>query len=130
MRILHTMIRIGNLDRSIDFYTTILGMRLFRREEFPDGKFTIAFVGYGSETSDAAIELTYNWGIEKYDLGAGFGHIAIEVPDAYAACEEARLKGATIIREAGPMKHGTAVIAFLKDPDGYMIEIIESRGVG
>jgi lactoylglutathione lyase len=128
MRILHTMIRSGNLDRSIDFYTNILGMKLLRRTDYPDGKFTLAFVGYGEEASTTVIELTYNWGVESYSLGDGFGHIAIEVSDARAACDEVRRKGGSVIREAGPMKHGTSVIAFLCDPDGYKIELIERKG--
>lgn len=124
MRLLHTMIRTGNLDRSIEFYTSVLGMRLLRRKDYPEGKFTLAFVGYGDESGHAVIELTYNWGIENYDLGTGFGHIAIEVDDAYKATEEIRKHGGKIIREAGPMKHGTTVIAFVSDPDGYKIELI------
>ncbi|MEY4591751.1 MAG: lactoylglutathione lyase [Pseudomonadota bacterium] len=127
MRILHTMIRTGNLDRSIDFYTKVLGMKLLRRHDYPEGKFTLAFVGYGDEASTAVIELTYNWGVESYELGDGFGHIAIEVEDAYAACDEARKIGGNVIREAGTMKHGTTVIAFLADPDGYKIELIQKK---
>lgn len=124
MRILHTMIRSGNLDRSIDFYTNVLGMKLLRRHDYPEGKFTLAFVGYGDERDHAVIELTYNWGVEHYDLGSGFGHIAIEVDDAYAACDEIKRRGGTVVREAGPMKGGTTVIAFAADPDGYKIELI------
>jgi len=127
MRLLHTMIRTGNLDRSIDFYTKVLGMKLLRRKDFPEGKFTLAFVGYGDESEHTAIELTYNWDVESYDLGSGFGHLAIEVEDAYASCEQVKLNGGTVIREAGPMKHGTTVIAFLSDPDGYKIELIEKK---
>jgi lactoylglutathione lyase len=127
MRILHTMIRTGNLERSIEFYTDVLGMRLLRRKDYPEGKFTLAFVGYGDESAEAVIELTYNYGVEAYDLGAGFGHIAIEVGDARAAVEEVRRKGGKVVREAGPMKHGTTVIAFVTDPDGYKIELIEKR---
>lgn len=127
MRILHTMIRTGNLDRSIDFYTKVLGMKLLRRHDYPEGKFTLAFVGYGDESSTAVIELTYNWEVENYDLGNGFGHVAIEVEDAYAACDEARKNGGNVVREAGPMKHGTTVIAFLSDPDGYKIELIQKK---
>lgn len=127
MRILHTMIRTGNLERSIAFYTQVLGMKLLRQNDYPDGKFTLAFVGYGDESSQAVIELTYNWGTEHYDLGNGFGHIAIEVPDAHIACEEARKNGGNVIREAGPMKHGTTIIAFLSDPDGYKIELIQRK---
>jgi lactoylglutathione lyase len=127
MRILHTMIRTGNLDRSIEFYTKVLGMRLLRRNDYPEGKFTLAFVGYGDESASAVIELTYNWGVDSYALGDGFGHVAIEVADARAACDEARRNGGTVIREAGPMQHGTTVIAFLSDPDGYKIELIEKK---
>lgn len=127
MRLLHTMIRTGNLDRSIEFYTKVLGMKLLRRIDYPDGKFTLAFVGYGDEASSAVIELTYNWGVESYVLGEGFGHIAIEVQDAAATCDEVRRNGGTVIREAGPMKHGTTVIAFLTDPDGYKIELIQMK---
>ena len=127
MRILHTMIRTGNLDRSIDFYTHVLGLKLLRRHDYPDGKFTLAFVGYDDETQEAVIELTYNWGVEAYDLGNGFGHVAIEVTDAYAACVEAKKNGGQVIREAGPMQHGHTIIAFLSDPDGYKIELIEKK---
>jgi len=127
MRILHTMIRSGNLDRSIDFYTNVLGMKLLRRKDYPEGKFTLAFVGYGDESEQAAIELTYNWGTERYDMGSGFGHVAIEVDDAYAACDEIKRRGGTVTREAGPMKGGTTVIAFVRDPDGYAIELIEKK---
>lgn len=127
MRILHTMIRTGNLERSIEFYTNVLGMSLLRRHDYPEGKFTLAFVGYGEEINQSVIELTYNWGVDSYELGAAFGHIAIEVEDAKATCEQVRVKGGTVIREAGPMKHGTTVIAFLSDPDGYKIELIEKR---
>ncbi len=127
MKILHTMIRTGNLDRSINFYTNLLGMKLLRRKDYPEGKFTLAFVGYGDEASNAVIELTYNWGVESYSLGDGYGHIAIEVDDARAACEAVRKNGGIVTREAGPMKHGTTVIAFLSDPDGYKIELIEKK---
>ncbi len=127
MRLLHTMIRTGNLDRSIEFYTKALGMKLLRRNDYPEGKFTLAFVGYGDEASTAVIELTYNWGVENYSLGDGFGHIAIEVDDARAACAAVRENGGNVVREAGPMKHGTTVIAFLSDPDGYKIELIEKK---
>lgn len=125
MRILHTMIRVGNLERSIGFYTEILGMKLLRQEDFPEGKFTLAFLGYGSEAESAVIELTYNYGVESYEMGTAFGHIAIGVPDAYKACEEVKRRGGTVIREAGPMKHGSTVIAFVQDPDGYKIELIQ-----
>ena len=128
MRILHTMLRVGNLDASIRFYTEVLGMRLLRKSDFPDGKFTLAFVGYEDETEAAAIELTHNWDTDKYDLGTGYGHIALEVDDAYAACEEVKKRGGVVTREAGPMKHGTTVIAFVADPDGYKIELIQKKG--
>lgn len=127
MRMLHTMIRVGDLDRSIAFYTEILGMRLLRRHDYPEGKFTLAFVGYGDEAQHSVIELTHNWGVDHYELGTGFGHIAIEVDDAYAACDEIRRRGGKVVREAGPMKHGTTVIAFVEDPDGYKIELIQKH---
>lgn len=125
MRILHTMIRVGQLDRSLAFYTEVLGMRLLRRNDYPDGRFTLAFVGYGDESDSAVIELTHNWDTPAYDLGNGFGHIALEVDDAYAACDEIRRRGGKVTREAGPMKHGTTVIAFVEDPDGYKVELIQ-----
>ena len=125
MRVLHTMIRVGDLDRSIKFYTDVLGMKLLRRKDYPDGKFTLAFVGYGPETEHAVVELTYNWGTDKYDLGNAFGHIALEVDDAYMACEDIKKRGGKVTREAGPMKHGSTVIAFVEDPDGYKIELIQ-----
>lgn len=125
MRILHTMLRVGNLPRSIDFYTGVLGMRLLRQQDFPEGKFTLAFVGYEDESKAAAIELTYNYGVERYDPGSAYGHIALEVDDAAAACKAARERGGRVVREAGPMKHGTTVIAFVEDPDGYKIEFIQ-----
>ncbi|WP_233799981.1 lactoylglutathione lyase [Paraburkholderia sp. HP33-1] len=128
MRILHTMLRVGDLDASIRFYTEVLGMRLLRKSDYPDGKFTLAFVGYEDESKGAAIELTYNWDTSKYDLGTGYGHIALEVDDAYAACEEVKKRGGVVTREAGPMKHGTTVIAFVADPDGYKIELIQKKG--
>ena len=124
MRLLHTMIRTGDLDRSLDFYVNVLGMRLLRRRDYPEGRFTLAFVGYGDESEHTAIELTHNWGVDKYDLGTGYGHIAIEVDDVYAACAEIRRRGGNVTREAGPMKGGTTVIAFVTDPDGYKIELI------
>ena len=125
MRILHTMLRVGDLDRSIAFYTDVLGMRLLRRQDYPDGRFTLAFVGYGDESQTAVLELTYNWDTTGYDLGNGFGHIAIAVPDAAAACATIRQRGGKVVREAGPMKHGCTVIAFVEDPDGYKIELIQ-----
>ena len=128
MRLLHTMLRVGNLDVSIDFYTRILGMTLLRKNDYPDGKFTLAFVGYGPETAHAVIELTYNWGVDHYELGTAFGHIALEVEDAYAACDRIRAAGGKVVREAGPMKHGNTVIAFVEDPDGYKIELIQRKG--
>ena len=127
MRLLHTMIRVGDLDRSIAFYTDVLGMTLLRKHDYPDGKFTLAFVGYGPESQQAAIELTYNYGVERYDQGNAFGHIALEVDDAYAACETIRARGGRVVRAAGPMKHGTTVIAFVEDPDGYKIELIQRK---
>ncbi len=127
MRLLHTMIRTGNLDRAIDFYTNVLGMKLLRRKDYPEGRFTLAFVGYGDESAHTAIELTYNWGVESYDPGTGFGHIAIEVDDVYAACDEIRRRGGNVVREAGPMKGGDTVIAFVADPDGYKIELIGKK---
>jgi lactoylglutathione lyase len=125
MRVLHTMLRVGDLDRSLQFYTEVLGMQVLRRNDYPDGKFTLAFVGYGSEEEGAVIELTYNWGVDKYELGTAYGHIALAVPDAYAACNEIKQRGGKVVREAGPMKHGTTVIAFVEDPDGYKIELIQ-----
>ena len=125
MRILHTMLRVGDLDRALAFYTEVLGMRLLRRQDYPEGKFTLAFVGYGPETETAVLELTWNWGVDKYELGTGYGHVAIAVPDAYAACAEIKRRGGTVTREAGPMKHGSTVIAFVEDPDGYKIELIQ-----
>jgi len=127
MRLLHTMIRTGNLERSIEFYTNVLGMKLLRQRDYPDGKFTLAFLGYGDESKETAIELTYNWGVEKYELGTGFGHLAIEVADAYAFCEEVKKNGGQVIREAGPMKGSTTVLAFIRDPDGYSIELIQKK---
>jgi len=124
MRLLHTMLRVGNLQRSIDFYTGVLGMRLLRQKDYPDGKFTLAFVGYGDERDSTVIELTHNWDIDHYDLGQGFGHIAIEVDDVYQAVEELQARGGKVIRAAGPMNAGTTIIAFIEDPDGYQIELL------
>ena len=129
MRILHTMLRVGELQRSLDFYTNVLGMQLLRRKDYPEGRFTLAFVGYADESQAAVLELTHNWDTPAYDLGNGYGHIAIEVDDARKACEEVRKRGGTVTREAGPMKHGTTVIAFVADPDGYKIEFIERRPI-
>jgi lactoylglutathione lyase len=125
MRILHTMLRVGDLDRSVRFYTDVLGMNLIRRTDRPDQKYTLAFVGYGDESSGAVLELTYNYGVDRYDLGTAYGHVAIEVPDARAACDAVRAKGGAVTREAGPVKGGSTVIAFVQDPDGYKIELIE-----
>ena len=127
MRILHTMIRVGDLEKSLDFYTDVLGMKLLRKADYPDGKFTLAFVGYDSEENTSVLELTHNWDTKNYELGSGYGHIAIGVDDAYAACDAVRNKGGKVTREAGPMKHGTTVIAFVEDPDGYKIELIQGR---
>lgn len=126
MRLLHTMLRVGDLDRSLAFYTEVLGMRLLRRQDYPEGKFTLAFVGYQDEAEGAVIELTHNWGVESYELGTAYGHIALAVPDAYAACDAIRARGGKVVREAGPMKHGSTVIAFVEDPDGYKIELIQA----
>ena len=124
MRILHTMIRSGNLERSIAFYTEIMGMKLLRQKDYPKGEFTNAFLGYGDESEQAALELTYNWGVESYDMGTGFGHIALEVDDVYEATAQIKANGGKIIRDAGPMNAGTRIIAFVEDPDGYQIELI------
>lgn len=127
MRILHTMLRVGNLERSIAFYTEILGMQLLRQSENPEYKYTLAFVGYGDESSNAVLELTYNWGLESYDLGTAFGHIALEVDNVYEACDKIRAKGGVISREPGPVKGGTTEIAFVRDPDNYAIELIQKK---
>lgn len=127
MRILHTMLRVGDLDRSIRFYTEVLGMQLLRRADFPEGKFTLAFVGYQEERDGAVLELTFNWGVDKYDIGTGYGHVALEVDDAHAACAQIKRRGGAVTREAGPMKHGGTVIAFVQDPDGYKIELIQKK---
>lgn len=127
MRILHTMLRVSDLQKSISFYTDLLGMRVLRRKDYPDGRFTLAFLGYGDETDNTVLELTHNWDTASYDLGNGYGHIAIEVDDVYEACDIIKTKGGQVVREAGPMKHGTSVLAFVKDPDGYMIELLDSN---
>ncbi len=125
MRILHTMLRVGNLDESLGFYCDVLGMKLLRQKDYPGGKFTLAFVGYGDESEQAVIELTYNWGVDSYELGNAYGHIAIGVDDIYGTCEKIKAKGGKVTREPGPMKHGSTVIAFVEDPNGYKIELIQ-----
>ncbi|MBK7828254.1 lactoylglutathione lyase [Nannocystis sp.] len=125
MRILHTMLRVGDLERSLAFYTGVLGMQLLRRHDFPEGRFTLAFVGYGPESEVAVLELTFNWDTPRYELGTGYGHVALAVDNAYAACEQIRARGGKVVRDAGPMKGGPTVIAFVEDPDGYKIELIE-----
>lgn len=127
MRLLHTMLRVGNLEKSLDFYQNVLGMKLLRRKDYPEGRFTLAFVGYGDETDSTVLELTHNWDTERYDLGNAYGHIAVEVDDAYEACERVKRQGGNVVREVGPMKHGTTVIAFVEDPDGYKIEFIQKK---
>lgn len=127
MRLLHTMLCVGNLEKSLDFYQNVLGMKLLRRKDYPEGRFTLAFVGYGDETDSTVLELTHNWDTERYDLGNAYGHIAVEVDDAYEACERVKRQGGNVVREAGPMKHGTTVIAFVEDPDGYKIEFIQKK---
>lgn len=126
MRLLHTMLRVGNLDESLKFYCDLLGMKLLRQKDFPGGKFTLAFVGYGDESENTVLELTYNWDVEKYDLGNAYGHIAIGVDDIYATCEEIKKLGGKVVREPGPMKHGSTVIAFVEDPNGYKVELIQT----
>ena len=128
MRMLHTMLRVGDLEKSLRFYCDVLGMRLLRRKDYPSGRFTLAFVGYGDEDTHTVIELTHNWDTDHYDLGAGYGHIALGVEDIYDACQRLRDKGAKIVREPGPMKHGGSEIAFVEDPDGYKIELIQLHG--
>lgn len=125
MRILHTMLRVGDLERSLQFYCDVLGMSLLRRKDYPGGKFTLAFVGYGPESEGAVLELTHNWGVGSYDLGDAYGHVAIGVEDIYGTCEAIKARGGEVVREPGPMQHGTTVIAFIKDPDGYKIELIQ-----
>ncbi|WGK60348.1 lactoylglutathione lyase [Halopseudomonas sp. SMJS2] len=129
MRLLHTMLRVGDLDKSIAFYTEVLGMTLLRRKDYPEGRFTLAFVGFGNEAENSVLELTHNWDTASYDLGNGYGHIAIEVNDVYKACEQIRASGGKVVREAGPMLHGASILAFVEDPDGYKIELLSpSRG--
>jgi lactoylglutathione lyase len=125
MKFLHTMIRVNDLDQSIDFYCNVLGMKLIRKKDYPNGQFTLAFVGYGDESENTVIELTYNWDTHRYDLGNAFGHLALGVDDIYKTCDELRRKGAKIVREPGPMKHGGSEIAFIEDPNGYKIELID-----
>jgi len=125
MKMLHTMLRVGDLDQSIAFYCDVLGMELLRRKDYPSGEFTLAFVGYGSEQDNTVIELTYNWGVSEYDLGKGYGHIALGVEDIYGTCDRIKAQGGKVSREPGPMKHGNTVIAFIEDPDGYKIELIQ-----
>ena len=127
MRILHTMLRVGNLDRSIGFYAEVLGMRLLRRRDYPEGRFMLALVSYQDESEGAAIELTHNWDTQRYDLGNGYGHVALAVEDVYAACDRIREKGGKITREPGPMKHGSTILAFVEDPDGYKIELLGEK---
>jgi lactoylglutathione lyase len=127
MRLLHTMLRVGNLDQSLKFYCDVLGMKLLRQKDYPGGEFTLAFVGYGDEADHSVIELTYNWGTDRYDLGNAYGHIALGVEDIYGTCERIRAQGGKITREPGPMKHGTTVIAFVEDPDGYKVELIQLK---
>ena len=128
MRILHTILRVGDLQRSVRFYTDVLGMKLLRTTDRPEQKYSLAFVGYDEESRASVLELTYNYGVDKYDLGAGFGHIALEMPDVAKACADVKARGGTVTREAGPVKGGTTVIAFVQDPDGYKIEFIEHKG--
>ncbi|ADL54195.1 lactoylglutathione lyase [Gallionella capsiferriformans] len=127
MRILHTMLRVVNLETSIAYYSDVLGMKLLRRTDYPEGKFTLAFLGYTEEAQGAVIELTHNWGVTQYEIGNAFGHIAIEVDNAYEACEKIKQRGGKVVREAGPMQHGSTVLAFVEDPDGYKIELIQTR---
>lgn len=127
MRLLHTMLRVSNLEESLKFYCDVLGMKLLRRKDYPGGEFTLAFVGYGEEIDHTVIELTYNWGVEQYNIGDAYGHIAIGVEDIYATCEEIKARGGKVVREPGPMKHGITVIAFVEDPTGYKVELIQSK---
>ncbi len=127
MRLLHTMLRVGDLNKSIAFYSDIFGMTLARKKDFPDGRFTLAFLGYGDESENTMLELTYNWDTDSYDLGNGYGHIAIAVDDVYVACDKIRAQGGEVCREPGPMQHGSTILAFVKDPDGYMIELLSEK---
>nr|WP_067287331.1 lactoylglutathione lyase [Marinobacterium profundum] len=127
MRLLHTMLRVTDLQKSISFYTELMGMRLLRRKDYPAGKFTLAFLGYGDEKDTTVLELTHNWDTSSYELGTAYGHIAIEVDDVYAACDNIKTRGGQVVREAGPMKGGTSILAFVKDPDGYMIELLDPK---
>ncbi|MDO8416960.1 MAG: lactoylglutathione lyase [Agitococcus sp.] len=129
MRILHTMLRVTDLEQSLQFYTQVLGMKLLRQKDYPEGRFTLAFVGFGDEQSEAVLELTHNWDTKQYELGTAYGHIALEVDDVYSACEKIRAAGGKIVREAGPMKHSTTILAFVEDPDGYKIELLTAKKV-
>ena len=127
MQLLHTMLRVGNLEESVKFYTEVLGMKLLRQKEYPDGKFTLAFVGYGDDSDHTVLELTYNWGVENYNLGDAYGHIAIGIDEIYGTCNEIKARGGKVSREPGPMKHGSTVIAFVEDPDGYKVELVQLK---
>ena len=127
MQLLHTMLRVGNIEESVKFYTEVLGMKLLRQKEYPDGKFTLAFVGYGDDSDHTVLELTYNWGVEKYNLGDAYGHIAIGIDDIYGTCEQIKARGGKVSREPDPMKHGSTVIAFVEDPDGYKVELVQLK---
>ena len=129
MRILHTMLRVTDLEQSLQFYTQVLGMKLLRQKDYPEGRFTLAFVGFGDEQSEAVLELTHNWDTKQYELGTAYGHIALEVDDVYSACEKIRAAGGKVVREAGPMKHSTTILAFVEDPDGYKIELLTAKKV-
>ncbi len=129
MRILHTMLRVTDLEQSLQFYTQVLGMKLLRQKDYPEGRFTLAFVGFGDEQSEAVLELTHNWDTKQYELGTAYGHIALEVDDVYSACEKIRAAGGKVVREAGPMKHSTTILAFVEDPDGYKIELLTAKNV-
>lgn len=129
MRILHTMLRVGDLDKSLAFYCDVLGMNLLRRKDYPGGQFTLAFVGYGEESEEAVLELTYNWGVDGYELGDAYGHVALGVDNIYATCDAIKARGGNVAREPGPMKHGSTVIAFVEDPDGYKVELIQTKSV-